>query len=194
MRGRPVMVQQRVLLLSAVALLLMAAGPSTVAQEQPTGDAATTAAATPAANNTVVLNSSPPAAVAAAAATPSANGTDNGTTITVSTADQPIPPFSGIRSCLPFNILLAAAQVGRLCVELAICDVLLLHARQYSSCCPCMHLHVSNMCATILHGSRRRKLQERASLFRVLLLAESALAATVCMMGQLAVCCRSMRI
>jgi hypothetical protein len=153
------MLQQRVLLLSAVALLFMVAAPSTVAQEQPTGDVAI-AAATPAANNTVVLNSTAPAADAAATATPSVNGTDNGTTITVSTVDQPIPPFSGIRLCLPFNILVAAAQV-RLCDVMVwlFMGVLLLHARQYSSCCACICCMCTMFLQAILVGSCRQVAQ-----------------------------------
>jgi hypothetical protein len=183
------MLQQRVLLLSAVALLLMAAAPSTIAQDQPNDTLATTAAATPAANNSVVLNSTAPAADAAATATPSVNGSDNGTTITVSTVDQPIPPFSGIRSCLPFNILLAAAQVG-------LCDgwpwrsiaELLLHARQYSSCCACMSCMGRRMCAVFLQDGSCRKVPQSSMCCTEL----SQLWPTpACMVIHPVVCCRS---
>uniref|UniRef100_A0A383W198 Auto-transporter adhesin head GIN domain-containing protein n=1 Tax=Tetradesmus obliquus TaxID=3088 RepID=A0A383W198_TETOB len=96
------------LLLPAVVLLLLAATPSIQAQDA----TATTAAAAPEANSTAALNTTAPAAsnTATAASVPTGNATDNATTLTLSSVDQQLPPFKGLRSCLPFNILLAAAK------------------------------------------------------------------------------------
>jgi hypothetical protein len=114
MRWEQPLLQQRLLLLSAVVLLLMAAAPSTHAQEAAAASSPeATPAASPAANNTaVVLNSTAPVAATSPSPSPSPGPVDNGTTLTLSTVDQPVPPFSALRSCLPFNILLASAQVG----------------------------------------------------------------------------------
>lgn len=101
---------QLALLLPAVVLLLLAATPSIQAQDA----TATTAAAAPEANSTAALNTTAPAAsnTATAASVPTGNATDNATTLTLSSVDQQLPPFKGLRSCLPFNILLAAAKVS----------------------------------------------------------------------------------